>query len=558
MHKIQLHKLLLATLMLASTLPLIAQAPKWQKKVRKAQITVQTFDQQGKLLHSTNGFFIDAQGNAVSDYSSFRGAASATVVDNNGRQYAVTRICGANSLYDVVRFKVDIKKNDFLTTASSNAKSGDLAIVLPSLNDKDAEPTQAIINDIQTFNEIYAYYTLPITLSEQSTSCPVMNEAGEVLGLWQMSATRGDEKSFAVSATYATSLSTNALSANNNDLREILIPKALPDDAAQASSFIYLLGTRDTSLYLSYVTDFIAKFPSETNGYTMKAEMLAGQGKYNDADAVWMEGLKAKAAADEIHYSHARSIYAAAQGNKSLPQGWTLDDAISEIAQAKEANPLPLYTAMEGHILYAQQKYADAAARFEQVCTTNLRSSEHFLYAAQCHQMQNDTLGALAMQDSAVACYTKPYTADVAPALLMRASTLMSLQRYREAVADLIEYEYVVGSKLNSNFYYQRSQAAINCRMFQQALNDLEEAARLSPEEALFQAELAALHYRFGNHEEAEQAARKAIAIDKDFADAHRILSVCLKAQGKEVEARTELQQAAALGDEIARRMLEQ
>ncbi|MBO4906070.1 MAG: serine protease [Bacteroidaceae bacterium] len=550
-------RILFSLIFFATVLAVMGQQPKWYKKARKAQLTVLTYDSQGQLLHSTNGFFISPDGQALSDYASFRHASRAVVVDEGGRQYDVKRICGASSLYDVVCFKVDIKKTESLAIAATASVAGDVVTVLPYISNKSGACTQTTVSEVQVFNEQFPYYTLPITLAENNLSCPVMNEQGEVVGLWQMSATRGDEKSYAVSAAFAASLSTTALSANNNDLREILIPKALPADAAQASSFIYLTGTRDTSLYLTYVSDFIELFPNETNGYTMKAEMLAAMGRYAEADAVWNEGLKAHAAADELHYSRSRSIYAVAQDTASRT-GWTLDDALTEIVTAKDINPLPLYTALEGHILYALQRYADASERFEQVCASNLRSAEQFLYAAQCRQMMADTLGSLALQDSAVACFTKPYRTDAAPALLMRATTYLSLHRYREAVGDLLEYEYVSPNPLNANFYYQRSQAALKCRMFQQALSDLEQAVRKDNGEPLFQAELAALHYRFGNYEEAELAARKAVALDAEFADAHRILGVCLKAQGKDDESKASLQRAAELGDEMARQMLAQ
>ena len=170
--------------------------------------------------------------------------------------------------------------------------------------------------------------------------------------------------------------------------------------------------------------------------------------------------------------------------------------------------------------------------------------------------MVNDTLAVLALQDSAVACFTKPYVEAAAPALLMRSGTLISLHRYREAVRDLNDYEHLKSKNLTANFYYRREQAEMRCRMFQQALSDIEQAVKMAPREPLFQAEAAAVHYRFGNLDDAIAAARQAIALDDEFADAHRILGVCLRAQQKETEARTALQRAADLGDEMAKSLL--
>ena len=172
--------------------------------------------------------------------------------------------------------------------------------------------------------------------------------------------------------------------------------------------------------------------------------------------------------------------------------------------------------------------------------------------------MLRDTAAVLALQDSAVACFTEPYVEAAAPALLMRATTLISLNRFREAVRDLNSYEHLKSKELTANFYYQREQAEMQCRMYQQALSDIERATRMAPREPLYQAELAVINFRFGQLDEAVTAAHAAIAIDENFADAHRILGVCLRQQGKEQEARASFQRAADLGDEISKNLLNQ
>lgn len=547
---------ILCILAVASSSLVATAQPKWVKKVRKAQLNLVSYDANGRLLHSTNGFLIDESGTVLSDYKSFQGAARAVAIDEKGTEYPVQTVCGASSLYDVIKLRVDIPKPSPLTIASVNSQKGDPLYVMPYLSNKSGVATPAAVEELKIFSEIYAYYTLPVRLPEKTLSCPVMNEAGEVVGLVQMSAKSDEQKSYVISAAYVRDLKTSALSANANDYREVLIRKELPDDASQASSFIYLTGARDTALYLSYVEDFIRRFPSESNGYTMQAEMLAAAGRLADADAAWEAGIQACSSRHELDYSRARTILSAVQSGRPLPEAWSLEQAASLIRQAESADPQPIYIALEGHIYYAQKRYAEAAAKFQEVNRTTLRSAEHFLYAAQCYQMLADTLSVLALQDSAVACYNRPYPAEAAPALLMRATTLNALGRYREAVKDLNDYEHLMSRSLNDNFYYQRYQIEMQCRLFPQALSDIEQATRMAPNEPLYFAELAATHFRFDQLDEAAAAARKAIALDDHFADAHRILGICLRAQKKESEAKAELQRAIDLGDELSRNLL--
>ena len=113
---------ILYVMMTAICLPFVlwgqAKAPKWMEKQKKAVLTVTTYkDNQRK--HVGNAFFVSEQGVALSAYSLFKEADSATVTDINGKVFPVACILGADELYDVIRFQVEVsKKVDFLELAS--------------------------------------------------------------------------------------------------------------------------------------------------------------------------------------------------------------------------------------------------------------------------------------------------------------------------------------------------------------------------------------------------------------------------------------------------------
>ena len=535
-----------------------AQPSKWFKKARKAQLNIITYDAAGQMLRSTNGFYIAADGTALTDYASLRGAARAVAIDESGKQWDVSAVAGANSLYDVAKIKVATSKATPLSIATANSAQGAQAYIMPYLSSKAPAPTIVTIDTVETFDGSYVQYTLPYKAPELTTSCPVMNENGEVIGLLQLGVGANAERSYALSAAYARDLSISALSATMTDYRDLLLKKALPADKDQASSFIFLSGTRDTALYLSYVDDYLAAFPDEANGYNMKAEMQAAQGAFAQAEDTWTAGMKSKAHKGELLYSRARTVYGAIQGGSALPSDWTLERASADIDAANAEEPSPVYTALKGHILYAQKQYAEACSKFVEVTTTPMRDASYFLYASQCQQLLGDSTAMLALQDSAVACFAKPYTIDAAPSLLMRSQTHLAMGHYRLAVNDLIEYEHLKRNELNANFYYQRQQAELKCRMYQQALADIEHAATMEPREPLYQAELAATYYRFNMIDEAIAAARKAIALDDNFADAHRVLGVALKAKGDKRAAAEAFDKAISLGDELSKTLKEQ
>ena len=114
-----------------------------------------------------------------------------------------------------------------------------------------------------------------------------------------------------------------------------------------------------------------------------------------------------------------------------------------------------------------------------------------------------------------------------------------------------------MGGHVSATFYYEREQQEVKCRMYPAALNDIERAIRLLPNEPLFWAESAALNYRVGQTDEAIKAAQQAIKIDPQFPDPYRILGVCHADKGERDKARTYLQKAVELGDTMAQGVLD-
>jgi hypothetical protein len=213
--------------------------PNWTKKASKAVFSLKTFDDQGTLIGSATGFFVTDDGVALSSYAPFKGASRAVVIDAGGKEQPVTYILGANETYDVARFQVSASKTQPLTVAKDIAPAETAVWLLPYREVKSI-PT-GIISKAETFNDSYGYYTVSLTMPDNTVGAPLLNEAGEVIGLMQQpyNQTTNDPNdqttnSYAVSALFADSLRISGLSINDPVLRAINIKKGLPDEIEQA------------------------------------------------------------------------------------------------------------------------------------------------------------------------------------------------------------------------------------------------------------------------------------------------------------------------------------
>lgn len=554
-------KTLIALIAFACAICTNAKPPKWLKNARKAQVTVIAFDKEGNPKES-QGAFIDEEGTVLTEYDILKGAVKATVIDFNGIEHPVHRIKGANSMYNVAKLSVTKNKTKagFLTTDTAAVPKGKLLYVLPTAKAEKSVPcTPDTIVKEELFKDSFHYYTLAKAHNERLANCPVLNEAGKLVGLLQMSVKEGGQ-SFVIDASYVAQLAINPLDATNADLKAIQIPKALPSNAQDAATFIFLSGPKDSNDYKQYIEDFLSAYPDSLQGYVLKAEMLAGQKEYDKAEQSYKQALELNNAnKDEVHYSWAKTLYTLNLDPSYKVHGeWTMEQALAQAQAASAAKDMPIYKKVQADCLYALKRYAEAKEIYVALTKTNLRNPDLFLYAAQCQQMEDGSnLNAIiTLQDSALNCYSKPYPAEAAPILLMRGNNYAKAGKPRQAIADLIIYEGLYSGILTAEFYYQREQLAMQCRMYPTALNDIDKAIRLNPAEPIFRAELAAICYRLNMIDDAIGAAQAAINLDNKFADAYRILGVCHDKKGNKQEARKNLQKAVELGDSISKELL--
>lgn len=536
----------------------IAQAPKWVEKAKQAVFSVITYDKNDKILNTGNGFFISEDGVALSDYTLFKGAQRAVIIDSEGRQMPVKHILGADDMYDVVKFRVSIeKKVTVLPIAQTPPTVGEEIYLLPYSTQKGRSCTIGHVKSVDSVEGNYAYYSLNMQLKDKFVSCPLTDAKGAVFGLAQKSS--GQDTAticYGVDTRYAMSLKISALSYNDLALTDIGIKKALPDTEEQALVFLFMASTQLTpEKYANVLNDFINQYPNSPDGYIRRATHLLSNPQ--DANAIEQavadmdQALKVTDQEENVRFDRAKLIYNYILNNPSKPyDDWSLDKALAEVRQAIDIQPLPVYIQLEGDILFAKQDYANALTAYEQVNHSELASPASFFSAAQAKEMmKSPATEVLALMDSCLSRCPQPYTETAAPYLLARAQTLLNAKEPRKAMLDYDAYYQAVNGNVNDVFYYYREQAAMQARQYQRALDDLAKAIEIAPNELLYRAELAVVNIRVGRSEEAIKILQDALKIKPDYAEAYRLMGQAYVQLKKKDEACTSFAKAKELGD---------
>ena len=549
-------KISMISCLLFAALSTFAQ-PGWVKNASRSVFTLKTFAADGSMIASSNGFFTGANGEAVSNFTPFKGATRAIVIDAQGKELQVAGIMGANDMYDVVKFRVNGNKTQSLALSSSVAPVGSMAYLLPYHEVKAVK--SGPVRKAETFQGDYPYYTVALSMGENQVSCPLLDESGQVIGMMQQPAVLGDSLSYAVSARFVDSLKITGLNYFDETFKLTQVKKLMPADIKEANLVLYFAGSQsDSAEYVSLIQDFIQQFPNASDGYIYRAQQETAGGDFAAAERDMGQALKFADPKDDAHFNYARIIY-----NKEIYQsaqpyaGWSLDKALQQIQSAISIKSLPTYRQLEGDIRFAKQQYDEAYEIYNSLLSTNLRSAELFFAAARCKEMQKDTTAMLALMDSTINMFSRPYLKDVAPYLWARAEARRNAGRYRDAINDMNEYETLMTATVNDNFYYIRHQVEIQGRLYQQALNDINRAIQMNPNEVLYYAEKASLEIRVGLYDQAISTAQECIAIDAENSDGYLFLGLAQCLKGQKADGIKNLQKAKEFGDSQADALIE-
>ena len=581
MNKILLILITCAGLQLTCPIPVCArdnatrQTQVEPKKAYKAVLNVITYKADGSVLRSGYGFYISEDGTGVAPYSLFEDAARAEVFDFSGKRSAVIRILGANSTYDLVTFQTAAeKKCEYFDPAQTATPAVGATLYLRKYTTDKKDPTaKANVTKADAYGK-YKYYHISAENTAPNMGCPLFNEDGALVGIVQPNVEDSATEACAIDARFVPTLSISATSALNSDLRAIHIPKALPSNAKDALTYIYMLGDADSTELATALDDFIATFPEKVEGYVQRATFFANHRLYDQCEADFAEALTRAEAedatmkADEVHNEFSKIIFQKAVYSPQPPyKDWTLDRALAEAEQAFSLNPSPNYLLQQGRCLFSKKDFQKAYEKFYQICSSPqfdagwspTAQAETWYYAAQSLELAGgDSLQVLAMMDSVINNLPTPLTPATAQYLLERARRLEKAGQYRKAVFDYNQYETVVGPKnLNAYFYFIREQAELKAHMYQQALDDIRTAAILSPEDPNYKIEEALILLQTGLYKEAIAACKKLLQTVPENPDCYKIIGIANGELGNKQEALSALNKAKSLGDPTVDQFLE-
>ena len=536
-----------------------AAAPKWGSKVMKGIVSVLTYDKEGSLMKSGTGFYISNDGMALADYSLFKDAYSAVVVDVDGEKSDVKWIMGADDTYSVVKFKTASNKTTALTLSEAPASEGAMVFTLKYTKDKLKSCPTAQVSSVKTVADSCSFYTLSYATDDSYHGAPVFNAKGDVIGMTQPSM---GNNGYALGIEFANTVSIQALASKVNTLalEAIHIPKGLPDSDGASLVYLYMQSkTMPNEEYLNLVNLFIETWPDNAEGYIRRASPLIDMHRFDEADQDFQTYLK-MCSDKPLAHTRIADIINTKLVYQPEPkyEKWTFDLALEHVDKALAERPDVLdYKLLKGQILMAKKDFAGAIAHYDEMLNSEARSPEIYYVSSFAHEGAGDSVSVMiAMMDSALAMFPTPMPGEAAQYVLRRGQLHSAAGHYRDAVNDYNQYCFLCNNQVNVSFYYDRAKLEDKARMYQQALDDLTTAIGMQPNVPTLYIEKCALLLKVNELDECINTAKQLLAFDAQNVDALRIMGYAQTQNGKKAEGKANLQKAVDLGDESAKEIL--
>jgi tetratricopeptide (TPR) repeat protein len=170
------------------------------KKVEPAIVVIVTYDQEGRTLGQGSGFFINQEGDVITNFHVLEEASRAVVRTNDGKEYPVDKIVAEDKAGDLIRVSVKIPKETArpLSVVTTLPEVGERIVVIGTPLGLDRTVSDGIVSAVREIPGFGSIIQLTAPISPGSSGSPVINMKGEVVGVATFFVVAGQNLNFAI------------------------------------------------------------------------------------------------------------------------------------------------------------------------------------------------------------------------------------------------------------------------------------------------------------------------------------------------------------------------
>lgn len=172
---------------------------------------LEVYDKDGTAFASGSGFFITADGVAVTNYHVIDDAASAKIMTADGKVYNVKGVYDYNEERDIALLQIDGNNFSYLNIGRGTVSGGMTIYTIGSPKGLNNTISQGLVSNASRLVQGQTYIQISAPISRGSSGGALLNSAGEVIGITSSGLEEGQNLNFAIPISAIDSLSRTAV-----------------------------------------------------------------------------------------------------------------------------------------------------------------------------------------------------------------------------------------------------------------------------------------------------------------------------------------------------------
>lgn len=299
------------------------EVPELVKKLKPAVVLIYTYDSNGRLVGQGSGFFVNAEGEVVTNYHLLYRVNRGEVRTAQGISYLIKGVIGEDIEGDLVKVVLDTSDKAFphLQVSSSLPEQGEKVVVIGNPFGLEQTVSDGIVSAVRDSPPFGKIIQITAPISPGSSGSPVVNMAGEVIGVATLQFSEGQNLNFAIPRERIVNLKpmeVESLLVWNllreaeewHKSREIQTPSekttGIADKCLESAEGLFLLGighilTEDYKSALPYFEEAVKKKPDFAEAHYWKGWLYGEFGSYTEAIEAFKGAIRIKSDYAQAH-----------------------------------------------------------------------------------------------------------------------------------------------------------------------------------------------------------------------------------------------------------------
>jgi tetratricopeptide (TPR) repeat protein len=272
------------------------------KKVEPSIVVIVTYNREGKIQGQGSGFFINREGDVITNSHVLQEASRATIRTAEGREYPIKKVLAEDKEGDLIQVSVDIPEGAVrpLSVTSKPPEVGERVIVIGTPLGLDKTVSDGIVSAVRNVPAFGNIIQVTAPISPGSSGSPVINMKGEVIGIATFFVVAGQNLNFAIPGERIAKLTTGQ-GETLSEREEGRIKDWLASAEGLYSIGLRYLWAEDYGKALPYFIEVVKRNPEHGQAYFQIGYCLARLGHYTKAIESYRQALRLHPEDADIH-----------------------------------------------------------------------------------------------------------------------------------------------------------------------------------------------------------------------------------------------------------------